>query len=160
MQWGSKSKWTRPGHLLIQQLVCCKSFQKLPPVFCHFLIFWCKLARCFLKHLHFGPLVTLQCKSLQNLTPVWGHLLRRVKVCRIIARWRYQSKHNFKTSPKQIPEVRKVKGSILRDLRLATTSYHAIMYTSHKSTYCLKSIFKWPSPLVGCGDLCGWSTMN
>ena len=64
--------------LLKQQLVG-KSFQKWPPVFDHFCIFWCKLARCFPKRLHFWPLVTLQRKSLQNLTPLPGQFWRRGK---------------------------------------------------------------------------------
>ena len=56
-----------------------KSFQNWTPVFDQFCLFWCKLARCFPKHLHFSPFVTLQRKSFQNLTPLPGHFLRRGK---------------------------------------------------------------------------------
>ena len=141
----------------------CKSFQNLPPVFGHFLIFWCKVARCFQKHLHFGPPVTLQRKSSQNLTPVSGHLWEEVKVCRITARWRCQSKLNCKISQKQGPEGEKIKGLNLVDLRLATTWNHSIASIGHKDTnqtYFLRLIFNWPSPLVGCGEVCGRSTIN
>ena len=66
-------------YLILEQQLVGKSFQKWTPVFDHFCLFWCKLARCFPKHLHFSPLVTLQRKSFQNLTPLPGHFLRRGK---------------------------------------------------------------------------------
>ena len=77
-------------HLMLEQQLVGKSFQKWPPVFDHFCICWCKVARCFSKRLHFWPLVTLQRKSLPNLTPVSGPILEERKVCELIARWRCQ----------------------------------------------------------------------
>ena len=57
-------------------LIFQKSFQKTPPIFGHFLIFQCKLARCFQKHLHFWPLVSLQRKSSRNLTLFSGNFVK------------------------------------------------------------------------------------
>ena len=141
--------------MLEQQLVG-KSFQKWPPVFDHFCICWCKVARCFPKRLHFWPLATLQRKSLPNLTPLSGPILEERKVCELIARWRCHSTLHSQISVKQGPEEKKVKGFNLSAMRLATSRYCSIVSTGHKGTYqtnCLKWTFNSTSPLVGCGEV-------
>ena len=122
-------------------MILRKSFRKTPPVFCHFLIFWCKLARCFQKRLKFGPPVSLQRKSSKNLPPFSSHFLKEIQVQEIIARWCCLSKLHFNISLKRGPKGKKVKGLDLIDFRLATTWYHSILSTGHKGTYqsyCLK----------------------
>ena len=108
-----------------------KSFQKTPPVFGHFLIFQCKLARCFQKHLHFGPLVSLQRKSSRSFTPFSGNFIKWIKLCRSIPRWRCLSKLHCHKSLKRSPQGKNVKGLNLLDLSMATIWYHSIVSTGH-----------------------------
>ena len=133
-----------------------KSFEKAPHDFDHFLIFWCKFARRFLKRLGFGPPVSFQRKSSKNFTPFLSHFTKEKKT-RVIARWRCLSKLHSKISLKRGRKGKKVKGFDLIDLRLATTWYHSILSTGHKGTYqtyCLKLTLNSTSPLVGCGEVC------
>jgi len=113
------------------KLIFQKSFQKIPPVFCHFLIFRCKLARCFQKHLHFGPFVSLQRKSSRKLTPFSGNFIKWIKLCRSIPRWRCVSKLHCLKSLKRGPQGKNVKGLDLLDLSMATIWYHSIVSTGH-----------------------------
>ena len=99
-----------------------KSFQTTPPIFGHFLIFQCKLARCFQKHLHFGPLVSLQRKSSRNLTLFSGNFMKWIKLCRSIYRWHCLSKLHCHKSLKRGPQGKNVKGLDLLDLSMATPS--------------------------------------
>ena len=96
-------------------MILRKSFWKTPPVFCHFLIFWCKLARCFQKRLIFGPPVSLQRKSSKNSPPFSSHFLKEIQVPEIIARWCCLSKLHFNISLKRGPKGKKVKGLDLID---------------------------------------------
>ena len=112
-------------------LIFQKSFQKTSPIFGHFLIFQCKLARCFQKHLHFGPLVSLQRKSSRNLTLFSGNFMKWIKLCRSISRWHCLSKLHCHKSLKRGPQGKNVKGLVLLDLSMATICYHSIVSTGH-----------------------------
>ena len=112
------------------KLIFQKSFQKTPPVFCHFLIFRCKLARCFQKHLHFGPLVSLQRKSSRSFTPFSGNFIKW------IPRWRCLSKLHCHKSLKRGPQGKNVKGLDLLDLSMAIIWYHLIVSTGLYCHFC------------------------
>ena len=106
-----------------------EKFSKQTPCSLPFLIFQCKLA--FLKHLHFGPLVSLQRKSSRNLTPFSGTFIKWIKLCRSITRWRCLSKLHCHKSLKRGPQGKNVKGLNLLDLSMATIWYHSIVSTGH-----------------------------
>ena len=116
------------------KMILSKSVEKAPHVFEHFLIFLCKFARRFLKRLCFWPPVSFQRKSSKNFTPFSSHFIKEKKP-RIIGRWRCLSKLHSKISLKRGRKGKKVKGFDLIDLRLATTSYHPIVFTVHNGTY-------------------------